>query len=393
MKQKILLFTLVHPDFLPPVYACAQTLRDQGYNIHILTFDSYVPSETNLGKDITLESVGKHHDIPFFQRWALRRKYASRANDLVDINTPAIIAFCPFSFLTALKFKASTSVIYFAMEIADFTARFFSKSPLSQMNNLLALNAIQKADLVATPSVQRSAWLAGRSHLETLPQTILNSAYYSEAEAGKPTYDLFKKIVPEHFLNKKLVLYTGAVNERLCVAELVQAFELMNDNTAAMAVTGFKDNKYCNEIKRFVANSRQKENILLLPYVSRDEMLALQANADIGACLVREYDDNIASKMIAPNKVGEYLAKGLFILGVKGLYMNIFETAGVAALSDTPSVPDICASLKQALTTAGSEQNKKTIKNFVTSFYCMQKQAAPIIEFLAKRTSKLNIKN
>ncbi len=385
MKQKILLLTLVHPDFLPPVYACAQTLRDVGYDIHILTFDSYVPSEINLGGNIALESIGKHHDTPFFQRWSLRRKYTGRVGELIDINTAAIIAFCPFSFLTGLKFRASTPVIYFAMEIADFTTKFFSRSPLSHLNNLMALHSLSKASLVATPSVQRSAWLAGRSHLDVMPQTIFNTAYYSESEAAKPTYETFKSIVPQHFLNKNIVLYTGAVNERLCVFELVKAFDLLGDSSAALVVTGMKDNEYCNSIRQFVAQSKVKENIKLLPYVSREEMLALQANAHVGACLVREYDDNIASKMIAPNKVGEYLNKGLFILGVKGIYMNLFETAGVGALAETPSVEDISGTLKKVMEQADLANNKQMIVSFVKNYYCMQKQAAPIINFLAKK--------
>ena len=131
-----------------------------------------------------------------------------------------------------------------------------------------------------------------------------------------------------------------------------------------------------------------KDNIKLLPYVSREEMLALQANAHIGACLVREDDDNIASKMIAPNKVGEYLNKGLFILGVKGIYMDLFEKAGVASLSETPSVNDISITLKKALQHTGKDNNREMIVSFVKDYFCMQKQAVPIINFLSKHKNK-----
>ncbi len=384
MKQKILLFTLVHPDFLPPVYASAQTLRDLGYDIHILTFDSYVPAESDLGPNIVVESVGKHHDIPFLQRWRLRRKYAIRASELVTSDTHAIISFCPFSFLTALKFKSAASVIYFALEIADFEWKYVMHSPLNNFNNLIALKSLTKADLVATPSVQRSAWLAGRVHMDVLPDTIFNTSYFSEKDFAKPTQSVFRKLVPAHFLAKKILLYTGAVNERLCVSELVQAFVNVGDQGCAMIVTGMKDNPYCNEIRKIVAASSVSENVQLLPYVSREEMLALQANSHIGACLVREYHDNIASKMIAPNKVGEYLNKGLFILGVKCVYMNMFENVGVAALADSPSVADISITLKDALKRIAANDTNEMIISFVKDYYCMQKQAEPIISFLAK---------
>ena len=384
-KQKLLLLTLVHPDFLPPVYACAQTLRDLNYDIHILTFDSFVPSEVNIGENITIESIGRHYDVKFLDRWVLRRKFTSRTKKLIKEGVAAVISFCPFSFLTGLKMGRSVPVIYFAMEIADFATRGFPRSPLSHLNNLITLYLMFKADLVATPSVQRSAWLAGRCHLDIMPATIFNTAYLPKQDDTDSYKDIFKKIVPPHFSDKKIVLYTGAVNERLCVFELVEAFHLLNSDDCALIVTGIKDNEYCNSIKEFVKKSNQKDNIFLLPYITREEMLALQANADIGACLVREYDNIISSKMIAPNKVGEYLNKGLFILGVKCEYMNFLEAKGVAALAQSPSAADVSFTLKKALEHTKSPDLKLVISNFVKNYYCMQKQAAPIINFLAHK--------
>ncbi|MBC7554725.1 MAG: hypothetical protein H7257_12175 [Taibaiella sp.] len=381
-KKKIVLLTLVHPDFLPPVYACAQTLRDLNYDVHVLTFDSYVPADVEIGNNIKIEALGQHHNVPFFKRLKLRRKFAARAKEIVKDHTTAIISFCPFSFISGLKFKPQIPVVYFALEIADFNINSLLRSPLSNINNFIAMHRMQEADLVATPSVQRSAWLAGRCHLKILPETIFNTSYSSGAQ--NPLSDeIFKNIIPQHFQGKKIILYTGAANERLCVFELVKAFEMLNDQKCALIVTGMRDNKYCNEIKSFVNGARNKTNILLLPYVTREEMLSLQANADIGACLGREYNEVIASKMIAPNKVGEYLNKGLFILGTKCEYMNMFELRGVAALAVSPEPEAVCLSLKTALNVVYAGNYKQTISSFVQEYFCMQKQAAPIVNFLS----------
>ncbi len=386
-KPKLLLLTLVHPDFLPPVYASAQTLRDLDYDVHILTFDSLVPSdELNIGNHIEIETLGKHHNVSIYTRLALRAKFAKRAAELVRENPVAVIAYCPFSFLTAVKFKKKVPVIYFAMEVADFATHSISRSPLSHLNRLLALKAVKNAHLVATPSVQRSAWLAGRCHLNFMPHTIFNTAYISAKTEVKNSQEVFKKLVPQHFLDKKIVLYTGNVNERLCVFELVKAFELLNDENCALIVTGIKDNKYCSEIKDFVEHSKNKNNIKLYPYVTRSEMLALQEHAHIGACLTREYDDIIVSKMIAPNKVGEYLDKGLFIVGVKSEYMNLFEYNGVAALADSPSPNDITLTLRKALDVTNTIDYRNKITYFVQNYFCMQHQLKPIIRFLALKS-------
>src|ERR1700744_1106081 len=93
-NKKILLLTLVHPDFLPPVYAMTQTLRDLSYNIHILTFDSFVNAQLDIGDNIIIESVGKHHDINTFERLKLRKKFTIRAQQLAGDSSFAIISFC-----------------------------------------------------------------------------------------------------------------------------------------------------------------------------------------------------------------------------------------------------------------------------------------------------------
>ncbi len=380
-NNKILLLTLVHPDFLPPVYAVAQVLRDEGYDIHILTFDSYVPAALDLGPGIQLESVGKHHGVPFSERLKLRRKYTSRAGELAGEKPLAIISFCAFTYLCGLKVKGNTPLIYHALEVADFIMPLFMKSPLSHFNNLLALKKVSKANLVATPSIQRSAWLAGRCHLDFMPLTILNTAYLP-ATPGDADYDTFKKIVPADFLNKKIVLYTGAVNSHLCTMELVQAFDLTNDEQSALIITGIKDNTYCNEVKAFVEKSKSAGRIKLLPYVTRAEMLSLQANSDIGVCLAKEYDDNVESKMMSPNKVGEYLAKGLYVLGIRNEYLLPLKMKGIASLAASPAPADISIAIKEALLVVNDKDYKTTISNFVNDYFCMQQQMKPVAKYL-----------
>lgn len=387
-NKKILLLTLVHPDFLPPVYAVGQVLRDLGYSIHILTFDSYVPAELDLGDNIELESLGKHHGIGTLQRLKLRRQFKNRAKQIVSKNPAAVIAFCPFSFRTGLKVKNNTPFLYIALEIADFRMSIFLKSPLSGFRNLQVLRSVHKADLVSTPSIQRSAWLAGRCHLGFMPYTILNTAYLPR-QNEPDTYEQFKEIVPADFLSKKIILYTGAVNTDLCTMELVQAFEMVNDEQSALIVTGVKDNAYSNGIRDFVLKSKAANRIKLFPYLTRAQMLALQANAHIGVCLTKEYQNNVKSKMIAPNKVGEYAAKKLYLLGIKNEYLKPFELKGIASLADSPSPADVSKAIIHALQAVGDPGCKARIADFVSSYFCMQQQLKPVIEYLNKKSQTL----
>ncbi|WP_345084386.1 hypothetical protein [Nemorincola caseinilytica] len=383
-RKKILLLTLVHPDFLPPVYALAQVLRDEGCTVHILTFDSYVPSQVDLGDDIVVETVGKHYGIGLMQRLKLRRRYTQRARVLVAEGQTAIVSFCAFTLLCGLKIKGDTPLVYNALEVADFMWSSLRRSPLSQVNNLMALRKLHKADLLATPSVQRSAWLAGRCNMQRLPHTVLNAAYLTAAKEDDTTA-VYAGVVPAALRAKKVILYTGAVNQRLCILEMVQAFCKLNDSGSALVMTGMKDNEYCGQIKTFVAASGCAERILLLPYVTRTEMLALQANADIGVCLMREYAHDVESAMIAPNKVGEYLVRGLYLLACRSEYMMPMAMKGIAALADTAHTDDVAIAMKGALQEVNKEGYKERIREFVRDFYCMQQQAKPIVNFILKK--------
>ena len=382
-REKLLLLTLVHPDFLPPVYAAAQTLRDEGYDIHILTFDSFVPSELQLGDHIVLETLGKHHNVSFMQRWKLRRHFLARARQVAGESVKAVMAFCPYSFVYAMKIRKNFPVIFYSIEMADFKLREFFKSPLNKFISYRMLKLVPDADLVATPSIQRSAWLAGRCELEHTPLSILNTAYIT-ADEGDHGVDIFRSIIPAHFADKKIVLYTGAVNDRLCVSELVKAFDILNDPNAALIVTGMKDNDYCKEIKAFAEKSTAKDRILLLPYVTRAEMLSLQHNAHVGICLSKEYEHDLESQMIAPNKAGEYLAKGLYLVATHSVYMVPLQLKGVAVLSESYTPQDISAALGKALVAVGSADCKTAIKSFVKEYFCMQVQLKPVIRFLNK---------
>ena len=378
-NKKILLLTLVHPDFLPPVYAVAQVLRDLGLDIHILTFDSFVPSYFDIGSNIELETLGNHYDATILQRLTLRNKFTKRAKQLVSENPIAIITFCPFSFQCGLKIKKNTPIIYIALEIADFILPLFLKSPLSNFRNLQAIKNIHKADLVATPSIQRSAWLAGRCHLNFMPYTILNTAYLKKEEN---TYEIFKELVPSNFLDKKIILYTGAVNSDLCTMELVHAFDIADDQTSALIITGIKNDEYCDDIKKFIDNCRSQKRIKIFPYLTRAQMLSLQSNAHIGVCLVKEFQNDVKSKMMAPNKVGEYMSKNLYILGITTEYLRPFQMRGFASLADSSTPIDISKAIKEALMAVNEKDYKIKIETFVKDHFSMQQQLSPVIKYL-----------
>jgi len=388
-KGNILLLTIVHPDFLPPVYAVAQTLRDEGYDIHILTFDSYVKTDAVLGENISVETLGNHHNVSFIKRLRLRRKLILRAKEIVKGQTAAVITFCPLSFLYGLKIKSNFPVIYHALEMSDFILGNFSRSPLSSLNNLRALNNVHKADLVVTPTLQRSAWLAGRCKMNTLPVTVINSAYITD-NSEHSSFEKVAHLLPQHFSDKTIILYTGAVIDRYCGIELVAAFCEINDPQTVLVMTGIKANAYCDEIRSIVTKTNKTDVVKLLPFVTREEMLSLQHISHIGICMTRAWEHSLETFLVAPNKVGEYIAKGLFIVANHSDFLAPLEDKGIAVLASSRETVDIKKAFVQAVKEVTNSDKRKQVLEFAKKTYCMQQQLKPVIQFLEKKNTKVH---
>lgn len=376
------MLTLVHPDFLPPVYASAQTLRDLGCNVHILTFDSFVESTYNPGERVSIQSIGKFHNEKLFNRIRLKTKFRQTAKHIVSEYKPhVIISFCPFSYLVGLKVKQNVPIIYIALEVANVTLKDLKRSPLSSIDNYLTFKRASRANLIATPSVERSAWFAGRTKIDYLPPTVLNTSYYAE-KSNIIGWDELRQIVPADYEGKILFIYTGAVNDRLSVSELVAAFCKLEDDRCRLVVTGMKDNTYCNSIRTIVNHSKFPERVQLLPYVTRNQLVALQNVATIGVSLSKVEYGNIASYMIAPNKIGEYFNSGTFVIATKNEYINNFKLAGVAETTDTNKIEDIYSAYIKVIQIVTSVDVKSRILEYVKDTFCMQRQLEPIIEFI-----------
>jgi len=381
LKNKILLLSLVHPDLLPPIYASSQVLRDSGYEVSIVCSSSTAYGEVPLGGGITVVSCGKYMGSGFAGRNKVRAEIERQARAHLGADTKAIISYCAYSYLLALKYKSQYPVVYVALEITDFKWKDILHSPQSAIRHGLTIKNLSKAALLATPSVQRSAWLAGRAGISKMPVTIHNTSYYTN-EA--PDTALFESLVPPDFRDKIIFLYTGAVNATQRVSEIVKGFEQLRGDNCRLIITRFGKSDYCNEIADFVAKHNLQGKVLLLPNIPREHLLALQAHAHIGFAFVNENEQKIKTQMIAPNKLGEYLANGLFIVGSRVTYMLQFEQAGVAELVKTHEPEAIAHAMQNAMHKINTGADRQFVKQFVMESFCMQVQFQPVVEYLNK---------
>jgi hypothetical protein len=383
----VLLLSLVHPDFLAPVYSLAQVLRDRSYAPTILSFSSFAPGRYDPGPDITMVDCGPHAGSSADRRRARRRFRSMAERVFAEIRPIALIATCPFSYLEALRLAPDRDppVVYFVEEIYEVSVRALLRSPLTGLRNWRAERRLPEAALVAAPSDERAAFIGHRGRLAQMPHTVLNCPYV-DLPAGDVHEAAANGLIPQRFRDGVLVVNTGRVSATQGIAELVQSVASW-PGEARLVVTGVGDDAYAREVKARVNASPRRDDICLLPRVSRAAMLALQKQADVGICLLRR-DADPATKMPAPNKIGEYMQWGMLIVASRLPFLEQLESRGVGEMVDEIEPAVIAAAVTRAAARVRRGATREHVRRVSRDWLNMAVQATPILRLLDARFAR-----
>jgi hypothetical protein len=379
-KGGVLMLSLVHPDFLAPVYSLAQVLRDEGFAPTIVSFSSLATGRYDPGPGITMIDCGPHAGSSAERRRA-RRRFREEAERQFNQRPVALIATCPFSYLEALRLgeRTATPVVYYVEELYEVSASALFRSPLTGLRNWRAERALRRAALVAAPSDERAVFIGARAGLPTVPRTVLNCPY-----VDLPVIDVDERgaesLLPDDFGRGILVVNTGRVSATQGIIELIESVSDWPTD-AQLVVTGVGDDAYALRVRAAVAASSRQQDICLLPRLSRAAMLGLQKRADIGMCLLRR-DADPATKMPAPNKVGEYMQWGMLIVASRLPFLEQLEQRGVGEMVDDIAPDQIAAAVGRAVARVRRDGTRDHIRGVSRSWLNMRVQAAPILAAL-----------
>jgi hypothetical protein len=376
--SNVLFLSLVHPDFLPPVYAMAGVLREEGYAVTIITFESTAPGSFDTGKGIEINVVGSHHGSAM-ERNRARKHFISSVDEYVNKYKPkAIFTFCDFSLIAAKTYFNTIPVYHNALEMTNASWMNFFRSPQGTIRTFKAISLLSKVYWVGTPSYERSAWLAGRYDLKKVPETVLNTPYVRSDY--KFQQDKFSTLLPPAYKSKIRLLHTGGVNDTRSVIELLKGFDLSEEGTC-LIITNITGNGYSQKVKELVNTLRRKDDVLLLGIVSREELLELQASCHIGVCLMKT-EQGFDARMVAPNKVGEYFYSGLLVLGIDTPYFYPFTPYGVCNLVSDLNSDSIRTGIEQLLEKVKTTEYKKNIMKCLVEWYNMKYQMRGVLKLL-----------
>lgn len=203
------------------------------------------------------------------------------------------------------------------------------------------------------------------------PYIVIEGIYNAEFE---------KELIQQK--RQKAILYTGRLNYRYGIENLLKAFEKIQDSDAELWLCG------AGEMEDNIKDSSEKDKrIKYLGYQTHAQVLALQRKADV---LVNpRTNEGEYTKYSFPSKTMEYLASGAAVVMYKldGIPNEYDEYIFYARENTVESLKE---KLEEALSLSESERAEKgrRARDFILSQKNADVQSAKIVELIKKNSEK-----
>lgn len=371
MSKKVLILSWVNPNLVPPVISIIQVLQSNGHDVHVITTDS--SKEIPGLEKIKVSYVEFSSSDPFLTRQQSKINYFLLIKHYSE-NYSRVIVFDNISFVSARVLFSHDSIFYNLLELFDVSSKQWFKSPLDTLLGFLTVILIRKSvhSFYSLPSIQRINWFSNRYRVNSSKiKLIYNTPFVSPILVKELQKKSYNQSTPT-------IIHTGGVNNTRSVLELVMGFEAMK-LPAKLVITNMSQTPYCLDLQKHVLNSHRRNDISLQQFLTYSELVDLRHIASIGVCLMKP--NNFGSINIAPNKVGEYLSSGMFVLVTKNPYYEPFKGSGLIVEAETLEPNDISSRLDE-LVGKVQKSGDAALHLDVLSWYSMNQQAKPILEFL-----------
>lgn len=257
--------------------------------------------------------------------------FSSKLRRIIHVENPDYIHCNDISALIyAIRFINKKKVVYDSHELATECASGVMKLIIRKIESFL----IPKLHAIIIPQIDRL------NYFGFLYPKSINKLYLIENFPTKFAVcedDLFNELFQIDRGERKIVLYTGALNDERRVKELVYAVKDIKN--IILVLIGFASQAYKDDLLEIIINNDLHNQVYLFDPIEHGKIKKLAGCADIGVCL---YDDpNLNSYFCASNKLYELMDSGVLVLSnnTVGAYRVINEENGVCV--NTTSIHDI----------------------------------------------------
>lgn len=327
--------------------------------------DKYESVDLNIG--CTNRAIIKH----ILNIYPFKKEIEKWVNLDIGLKKVLLVYSASPMFLSLAKFaKQLNNQIEICCVIADLP-EFFSASDLSGVRKIYNTYQTKKCALLYK-YVDRFVLLT-----EGMSERLKISVPYIVMEGIAPeSHDFNETEISLVFKNEKFIFYSGTLNYKFGIGELLEAFNLINDNDIKLVICGFGQAE-----ERIKLSMESDSRILFLGRIDRSDAISLQRKATV---LVNPRQNNEEfTKYSFPSKTMEYLASGVPLVAYKldGIpdeydkYINYVPDNSSEALALT---------LSELLKISDDERTQKGLeaKDFVLKNKNRKVQAKKILDFI-----------
>lgn len=361
---------IIHKNALqniPPLLSTACILADLGHQVHIITCGvnesiSKILETRNITFEVYpyFEGPGKIRKVfQYLQfRYAVKNALLKLAFDYIWIeDAHTFLSICS---LVEKKYKYILQISELYDEVG-----YLQKS---------IRNIIKGAKLIFMPEYNRSVLYQVWYHLDKRPVLLSNKPYFVpnkiEIEQLKFKYKHLFDIIGD----KKVILYQGYISRERNISAFIDAAGKMGDNYI-FVLMGKNRNGIVEEYKAL------NPNLVYFDFIPAPDYLAITSIAYIG---ILSYDPmHLNTAYCAPNKIYEYGAFGVPMVGNNIPGLKVIEQEGAGILTEREDVGTILQVYKRI------ENNHSEYANNALKLY----QKTDNFEVLKNSLSTLDVIN
>lgn len=278
------------------------SLRKFGYSVVLVQTHKLDVNKIN---DYPIYVINKQSsdNMSFTKIWEII-KFSNKLSKIIKQESPDYIHCNDIDTLVyALRFAKTKKVVYDSHELAMECVTGIKNRIVKRIEQYM----IPYLHAIIIPQIDRLRYFNFRYPKAKEKLYLLENF---PTKFRTQTDDLFETELKIERGNRKLVLYTGALNNERKVKELILAVKEIDE--LLLVLIGFSSDSYRKELEDMINQNKLEERVYILNPLPYQMIKNLAVSADIGVCF---YDDpNLNSYFCASNKLYELMDGGTLVL-------------------------------------------------------------------------------
>jgi glycosyltransferase involved in cell wall biosynthesis len=360
----------LEPWLLPPALDMIAVLKQQGHGVKIIyaEYQGKKPDPNDYDLSLTYDLIPKITGVRRLLTFVALSRAVKRF--LAENKTDIVVA-CDIVSLQSVVRIAGVKKGYWGFEIVNRPSKI--KLSLDFCRALYFPLWIKKMNFYLAPSLSRAQKIQNR-----LKSNVASAVIYNCRKLVNNSAQIDKSFLKK---DQYKLIYTGMISGSQYIEELVDAMELLGDHVT-LTIAGPGNNDYCTKLRnKIAANPKLKDRVTMPGRLSREDTYDLINDGDIGIVFYNEKNGNEAADP-APNKLSDYIAGNLWVLGGGQEYIKYWlEGKGAGVSINEINKITIAAGINKLITDV--RFNDKSILNTLyTNELNMHTQAVTFLKLI-----------